>query len=89
MNIAEAEKVLFLKGTYGEEELRKCPVDPYLSAEYGCGLNYTTNKWKFTAGADIKLNKQNKIDVFYRYQTEDDEDEPNGHFIGVGYNLEF
>ena len=69
--------------------IRKCPVDPYVSAEYGCGLNYTTNKWKFTAGADIKLNKQNKIDVFYRYQTEDDEDEPNGHFIGVGYNLEF
>ena len=69
--------------------IRKCPVDPYASAEYGCGLNYTTNKWKFTVGADIKLNKQNKIDLFYRYQTEDDEDEPNGHFIGFGYNLKF
>ncbi len=69
--------------------IRKCPVDPYVSAEYGCGLNYSTNKWKFTAGADIKINKQNKIDLFYRYQTEDDEDEPNGHFIGIGYNFKF
>ena len=71
--------------------IRHCPVNPYASVDYGCGLNYTTNKWKYTAGADINLtkSKQHKMDVFYRYQTEDDDDEPNGHLIGVGYKLKF
>ena len=68
---------------------RHCPFDPYASVEYGCGLNYTTNKWKYTAGTDIKLNKQHKFTLFYRYQTEDDDDEPNGHLIGAGYSFKF
>ena len=69
--------------------IRHCPIDPYVSAEYGCGLNYKGNKWKFTAGTDIKIGKQHKIDLFYRYQTEDDDDDPNGHIIGLGYNFKF
>ena len=91
-NIKEykAKDRVLLRSKLGVDyNIRKCPVDPYLSAEYGCGLNYSANKWKFTAGADFKINKQNKIDLFYRYQTEDDDDEPNGHFIGLAYNLKF
>lgn len=68
---------------------RHCPFDPYASVEYGCGLNYTTNKWKYTAGTDIKLNKRHKFTLFYRYQTEDDDDEPNGHLVGAGYSFKF
>ena len=69
--------------------IRHCPVNPYASVDYGCGLNYTTNKWKFTAGTDINLTKQHQLDVFYRYQTEDDDDDPNGPLIGIGYKLKF
>lgn len=71
--------------------IRHCPVNPYVSVDYGCGLNYTARKWKYTAGADINLtaNKQHKLDVFYRYQTENDDDDPNGHFIGAGYKFKF
>lgn len=83
------DRVLLRSKVGVDYNIRKCPVDPYLSAEYGCGLNYSANKWKFTAGADFKINKQNKIDLFYRYQTEDDDDEPNGHFIGLAYNIKF
>ena len=42
-----------------EYNIKGLPLDPYASAEYGCGLSYTTNKWKFTAGTDYKINKQN------------------------------
>ena len=70
-------------------DVKRCPLDPYVSVEYGCGLNYTTNKWKFMVGTDIKINKQNVIDAFYRYQTEDDDEDPNGHIIGVGYKYKF
>lgn len=83
------DRVLLRSKVGVDYNIRNCPVDPYLSAEYGCGLNYSANKWKFTAGADFKINKQNKIDLFYRYQTEDDDDEPNGHFIGLAYNIKF
>ena len=69
--------------------IKSCPLDPYASVEYGCGLHYTANKWKYTAGTDIKLNKQHKFTLFYRYQTEDDDDEPNGHLLGMGYQLKF
>ena len=71
--------------------IRHCPVNPYVSVDYGCGLNYTASKWKYTAGADINLtaSKQHKLDVFYRYQTENDDDDPNGHFIGAGYKFKF
>ena len=62
---------------------------PFVSLDYGCGLNYTTNKWKVSAGTDIDLSKHHKLDVFYRFQTEDDDDEPNGHFLGVGYKFKF
>lgn len=70
-------------------DIRKCPLDPYISAEYGCGLNYTTNKWKFVAGTDYKINKQNVLTAFYRYQTEDDDEDPNGHIVGLAYKFKF
>ncbi|MBR6036782.1 MAG: DUF2490 domain-containing protein [Bacteroidaceae bacterium] len=88
-NYKAKDRVMLRSKVGVDYNIRKCPVDPYLSAEYGCGLNYSANKWKFTAGADFKINKQNKIDLFYRYQTEDDDDEPNGHFIGLAYNIKF
>jgi len=62
---------------------------PFASVDYGCGLNYTANKWKLSAGTDIKINKHHKFNVYYRFQTEDDDDEPNGHILGVGYNFKF
>ena len=67
--------------------IKGLPLDPYASAEYGCGLSYTTNKWKFTAGTDYKINKQNILTVFYRFQTENDGDDPDGHIIGLGYKI--
>lgn len=67
--------------------IKHCPINPFASAEYGCGLSYSTNKWKFTAGADYKINKTNILTAFYRYQTEDDDDDPNGHIIGIGYKI--
>lgn len=70
-------------------DIKHSPFDPYASVDYGCGMNYTANKWKFTAGTDIKIDKKNTFNVFYRFQTEDDDDEPNGHLLGMGYKIKF
>lgn len=69
--------------------IRNSHFEPFASVDYGFGLNYTTNKWKLTAGTDYKLTKQHKLTLFYRYITEDDDDEPNGHLIGFGYGFKF
>lgn len=70
-------------------DIRHSIFAPYASCDYGCGLNYTTNKWKLSAGTEIKFTKQHNLDVYYRYQTEDDDDEPNGHLLGIGYTFKF
>ena len=70
-------------------DIRKNPLAPYISIDYGTGLGYNAQKWKFTAGTEIKLNKQNTLKTYYRFQTENDDDEPNGHYIGLGYNFKF
>lgn len=70
-------------------DVRKSMFAPFASVDYGCGINYTANKWKVSVGTDLKLDKQNKVTVYYRFQTEDDDDEANGHIIGIGYNYKF
>lgn len=70
-------------------DIRHCPLAPYASVDYGCGINYDANKWKFTVGTDIKIAKAHRLDVFYRYMTEDDDDDPNGHILGIGYKFKF
>lgn len=67
--------------------IKHSPLEPFAAADYGCGLNYTANKWKFTAGTDIKVDKMNTFSIFYRFQTENDDDEPNGHILGLGYAI--
>lgn len=70
-------------------DIRNIPIDVFASVDYGCGLNYTTNKWKFTVGYDYKVSKTKKITLQYRYNTEDDDEEANGHLVGLSYKFEF
>ncbi len=72
-----------------EYNIKGLPLNPYASVDYGVGLNYGAHKWKYTVGTDYKVNKQQKLTLFYRFQHEDDDDEPNGHLIGLGYKFSF
>lgn len=71
-------------------DIRKCPLTPYVSAEVyndlSDGLAY--NKTRFSIGSDIKINKKNRLNVFYRYVDRKDEDEGDArHIIGIGYTF--
>lgn len=72
-----------------EYNIKGAPLNPFASVDYGRGLNYGANKWKFSVGCDWKINRQNHLTVFYRYQTENDDDEPDGHILGFGYKIKF
>lgn len=70
-------------------DIKNIPIDLFASVEYGCGLNYSAHKWKYTVGYDYKINKKNKLSLYYRYNTENDDDEVNGHLVGLGYKVDF
>ena len=70
-----------------EYNVKGIPLNPFASIDYGCGMNYTANKWKYSIGADYTINKKHKLTLYYRFQTEDDDDEPNGHMLGLGYKI--
>lgn len=72
-----------------EYNVKGIPLNPFASVDYGCGLNYTANKWKYSVGADYTVAKTHKFTLYYRFQTEDDDDEPNGHMLGMGYKIKF
>ena len=83
------DKTVLRSKLTAQYNIRHCKFDPYASVDYGCGLNYSTSKWKFTVGTDYKLTKQSKFNLFYRYITENDDEDPNGHLIGIGYSMKF
>ena len=92
--LCKIEGIRWIRVLYGypdrvTDELLEVMATEEKVVNYGCGLNYTANKWKISAGADYKINKKNKLTAFYRFQTDDDDDEPNGHIVGVGYKLSF
>ena len=73
-----------------EYDIRKSPFKPYTSCEWYHSLNGEGfKKICWTLGTSYKLNKKNTFDLCYRYQNEADEDEADGHVIGVGYSFKF
>ena len=63
---------------------------PYINGETyvaGSGLE----KYRLSAGTEIRLSKKHSFDVKYMFQKScsDDEDEGNRHIIGLGYTFKF
>ena len=68
--------------------IKGLPLNPFASVEY-CAGQGNTERWKYTGGLDFRVNKQNKLTVFYRYQTTNDDEDPNGHIVGWAYKFDF
>ena len=74
-----------------EYDKKKALLTPYASVElYN---SWAIEKIRYTVGTDINVTKSHTFDVFYRYQNmkdvEEDEYDPNMHYIGVGYKFKF
>ena len=74
-----------------EWDIRNCSFTPYVSCELFNSLDEDCKleKTRISVGTEYKFNKKNALDVFYRYQNQSDDDEPNGHVVGVGYSFRF
>lgn len=79
--------------------IRKCKFEPYASIELSHLLNdpYDNglSRVRYTVGTEYKLNKKNVVSVYYRFNNEKeknrkgDEEEPNSHYVGVGFTHKF
>lgn len=63
--------------------------EPYVSFDYGVGLNFSTSKCKVTLGSKYKFSKDKSMTVFYRYchENDHDNDDVNGHLIGLAMDI--
>ena len=86
----EAKDRLILRNKFTVEyNIKGLPLNPFVSADLGVGLNKNLLKQKYTAGMDYNINKQHRLSVWYRFAHENDDDEPNGHLVGWSYKYEF
>ena len=71
-----------------EYNIAKCRFTPFASCElYHSGDGLEKTRW--TVGTEYKINKKNGVEVYYRYQNKNDDDEANGHVLGIGYTIKF
>lgn len=67
-------------------DIRHSKITPHASVELFNA--WSLQKTRYTIGADWKL-KQHEIGAYYRYQDARDEDEPDGHVLGLNYKFKF
>ena len=72
-------------------DIKKCPFEPFAEVEVYNKLDYAFayDKIRYTIGTDYKINKKNKLTLYYRYQDYAAVDEVSGHVLGLGYAFEF
>ena len=74
-----------------EWDIRRSHFSPYASCELYNSLDdgFSLEKTRWTVGTGYKFNKKHSVDIFYRYQSQSDDDEANGHVLGLGYCFKF
>ena len=71
--------------------IKGCPLEPFAEVEIYNELDnaMALDKVRYTVGTDYKINKKNKLKVYYRFQDYAGINEVSGHVLGLGYAFEF
>lgn len=81
---------LKLKAAYN---IPHSPVNPYLYEETFIsgfsGNDWNLNKYRLSAGTEIKITRKSSIDLGYIFQHFDNSKSPNGNILSINYNLRF
>lgn len=51
--------------------------------------SWNIEKVRYNIGTDIRLNKQNTLSLFYRFQDYSSSDDTDMHYLGIGYKFKF
>ena len=89
--LKEAKENLTLRSRLTAKwDIANCKITPFASVE----LYTRLDKWKgfdrlrYRLGATYKINKDNKVSLYYLFQHDNDVDKPRGHAIGLGYSID-
>ncbi|MBP1541210.1 MAG: DUF2490 domain-containing protein [Prevotella sp.] len=74
-----------------EYDKKRSLFTPFVSTEFYHA--WAIEKVRFNVGTDIRLNKAHSLTVFYRFQkmhnVDEDEYDPDMHYLGLGYKFKF
>lgn len=72
-----------------EYSKKKCPFTPYASIELYNVLysGFSVEKVRYTIGSEYKINRHNRVELFYRFVQSVEEGAKNYNVIGVGYTF--
>lgn len=69
--------------------IRKSRFTPFATVELydNLGENFAIEKVRYTVGSEFKINKKNRVELFYRFIQGVETGADNSHVIGVGYSF--
>ena len=71
-----------------EYNIRKSRFTPFATCElYNSFSGFTLEKTRWTVGTEYKINKRHSVSAYYRYIDKSDDDDRDGHVIGIGYSF--
>jgi len=72
-----------------EYDKKKARFTPFAGIELYNG--WGVEKIRYNVGTDIRLDKQQSLSVFYRFQNicDSEDEDPNMHYLGFGYKFKF
>lgn len=70
---------------------KRARFTPFASAEFY--HSWAIEKVRYSVGTDVRLSKQHELSVYYRFQDmhniDEDDYDPDMHYLGIGYQLKF
>lgn len=73
-----------------EYDKKRALLTPFASVELFNA--WSVEKVRYTVGTDFRLAKRNALSVYYRFQdirVNDDDGDPDTHYLGIAYKLKF
>ncbi len=87
--ISSKNKHILRSRIYCDYSIRKSRFTPFTSVEIYDNLSagFAVEKVRYTAGSEYKIDKHNRIELFYRFIQGVEEGESNLNVIGIGYSF--
>lgn len=87
--VAPKDRHMLRSRLAGEYNIRKSRFTPFASVEVYDNLcaGFEIDKIRYTAGSEYKINRHNRVELFYRFVQGVSDGTDNAHVIGVGYTF--
>lgn len=87
--ISTKNKHILRSRLFCDYSIKKSRFTPYVSVEVYDDLTsrFDVEKLRYTIGSEYKINKKNRLELFYRYIQGVEMGEADAHVIGLGYSF--